>query len=177
VTTKSFVPGESVQDGQGHGTHCIGTACGPRSPSTGPRYGIAYEADIFAGKGLNNAGSGADGQILAGIDRAVANGCPVIAMALGADVPQAHPAYSAAGARALKRGSLIITPTGHNADRRVGRMGFVGAPADSVEIMAVGGLDQSLEMALEMAPFSARSLPARGGQVDFAGPGFQVLSS
>jgi subtilisin family serine protease len=52
-------------------------------------------------------------------------------------------------------------------------MGFVGAPANSAEIMAVGALDQRLEMAF----FSARSLPARGGQVDIAGPGFQVLSS
>jgi subtilisin family serine protease len=39
--------------------------------------------------------------------------------------------------------------------------------------MAVGALEQSLGMAF----FSARSLPARGGQVDIAGPGYQVLSS
>ncbi|WP_206340402.1 S8 family serine peptidase [Blastococcus litoris] len=173
VTAQSFVPGEQAQDGHGHGTHCIGTSCGPRSPSTGPRYGIAYEADIFVGKVLSNAGSGTDGGILAGIDWAVANGCPVISMSLGADVMQAHPPYSAAGARALEKGSLIIAAAGNNADRRAGRMGFVGAPANSPEIMAVGALDQQLEMAF----FSARSLPARGGQVDIAGPGFQVTSS
>jgi len=34
VTSQTFVPGQAVQDGHGHGTHCIGTACGPRSPST-----------------------------------------------------------------------------------------------------------------------------------------------
>ena len=173
VTAQSFVAGEQAQDGHGHGTHCIGTSCGPRSPSTGPRYGIAYEADIFAGKVLSNSGSGDDGGILAGIDWAVANGCPVISMSLGADVMQAHPPYSAAGARALEKGSLIIAAAGNNADRRAGRMGFVGAPANSPEIMAVGALDQQLEMAF----FSARSLPARGGQVDIAGPGFQVTSS
>jgi subtilisin family serine protease len=173
VTAQSFVPGEQAQDGHGHGTHCIGTSCGPRTPSTGPRYGIAYEADIFVGKVLSNAGSGSDGGILAGIDWAVGNGCPVISMSLGADVLQAHPPYSAAGARALAQGSLIIAAAGNNADRRVGRMGFVGAPANSPEIMAVGALDQQLEMAY----FSARSLPARGGQVDIAGPGYQVLSS
>ena len=173
VTAMSFVTGEQAQDGHGHGTHCIGTSCGPRSPSTGPRYGIAYEADIFAGKVLSNSGSGTDGGILAGIDWAVSNGCPVISMSLGADVMQVHPPYSAAGARALQKGSLIIAAAGNNADRRVGRFGFVGAPANSPEIMAVGALDQRLEMAF----FSARSLPARGGQVDIAGPGFQVLSS
>jgi subtilisin family serine protease len=173
VTTKSFVAGEQPQDGHGHGTHCIGTSCGPRTPSTGLRYGIAYEANIFAGKVLSNAGSGSDGQILAGIDWAVANGCPVISMSLGADVMQAHPPYSAAGARALAKGSLIIAAAGNNADRRAGQFGFVGAPANSPEIMAVGALEQALQMAF----FSARSLPARGGQVDIAGPGFQVTSS
>jgi subtilisin family serine protease len=173
VTTQSFVAGEPPQDGHGHGTHCIGTSCGPRTPSTGPRYGIAFEADIFAGKVLSNAGSGTDAQILAGINWAVTNQCPVLSMSLGADVMQSHPPYSAAGARALQKGSLIIAAAGNNADRRVGNFGFVGAPANSVEIVAVGALEQQLGMAF----FSARSLPARGGQVDIAGPGYQVLSS
>jgi subtilisin family serine protease len=39
--------------------------------------------------------------------------------------------------------------------------------------MAVG----ALAMPLGMAYFSARSLPGRGGQVDVAGPGWQVYSS
>jgi subtilisin family serine protease len=173
VTTQSFVAGEEVQDGHGHGTHCIGTSCGPRTPSTGPRYGVAYEAEIFAGKVLSNAGSGSDAQILAGINWAVTNRCPVLSMSLGADVQQAHPPYSAAGARALEKGCLIIAAAGNNADRRSGNVGFVGAPANSPEIMAVGALEQQLGMAF----FSARSLPARGGQVDIAGPGFQVTSS
>ena len=173
VTVQSFVAGEPPQDGHGHGTHCIGTSCGPRTPSAAPRYGIAFEADIFAGKVLSNAGSGSDAQILAGINWAVTHRCPVLSMSLGADVMQAHPPYSAAGGRALQKGSLIIAAAGNNADRRAGNVGFVGAPANSVEIMAVGALEQSLEMAF----FSARSLPARGGQVDIAGPGYQVLSS
>ena len=171
VTAQSFVAGEAAQDGHGHGTHCIGTSCGPRTPSTGPRYGVAYEAEIFAGKVLSNAGSGSDAQILAGINWAVTNGCPVLSMSLGADVQMAHPPYSAAGARALEKGCLIIAAAGNNADRRAGNVGFVGAPANSPEIMAVGALEQQLGMAF----FSARSLPARGGQVDIAGPGFQVL--
>ncbi|RBY90370.1 peptidase S8 [Blastococcus sp. TBT05-19] len=173
VTARSFVPGEDAQDGHGHGTHCIGTACGPRTPSTGPRYGVAPESEIFAGKVLGTDGSGTDAGILAGINWAVTSQCPVISMSLGADVMTAHPPYSAAGRRALQRGSLIIAAAGNNADRRSGDVGFVGAPANSVEIMAVGALDQ----ALEMAYFSARSLPARGGQVDVAAPGYQVYSS
>jgi subtilisin family serine protease len=173
VTTYSFISGEDAQDGHGHGTHCIGTSCGPRKPSTGRRYGIAYEAEIYAGKVLSNAGSGSDAGILAGIDWAIKNGCAVISMSLGADVAQPHPPYTAAGSRALDQGTLIVAAAGNNANRPAGNFGFVGAPANSPYIMAVGALDGQLSV----APFSARSLESLGGQVDVAGPGYQVYSS
>lgn len=173
VSTQSFIPGESPQDGHGHGTHCIGTACGPKSPATGPRYGVACEADIFSGKVLSNAGSGTDAGILAGIDWAMSSGCAVISMSLGADVAQVHPPYTAAGRRALDQDVLIVAAAGNNADRVNRDFGFVGVPANSPYIMAVGALNQQLDMAF----FSARTLSGRGGQVDIAGPGFQVYSS
>jgi len=172
ITSKSFVPGQRVQDGHGHGTHCIGTACGPRSPSGTRRYGVAHEAEIFAGKVLSNEGYGDDSGILAGIDWAVANDCAVISMSLGADVAAPHPPYNVAGRRALRRGSLIIAAAGNNANRP-GDPGFVGAPANSPDILAVGALDNKLMMAY----FSARSLPGRGGQLDIAGPGLDVYST
>ncbi|MGY1671989.1 S8 family serine peptidase [Geodermatophilus sp. SYSU D00710] len=174
VTAESFVAGvTSAQDGHGHGTHCAGTACGPRVPPAGPRYGIASEAELYVGKVLSDEGSGEDGGILAGIDWAVANGCAVVSMSLGADVAEAHPPYSAAGRRALQQGSLVIVAAGNNADRENGEYGFVGAPANSVEIVAVGALDPRLATAW----FSARSLAAPGGEVDVAGPGVDVLST
>ncbi len=173
ITSQSFVPGEQVQDGHGHGTHCVGTSCGPKAPASGPRYGVAHGAEIYVGKVLSNQGSGADGGIIAGINWAVEHGCHVISMSLGADVAQVHPPYTVVGKRALDAGSLIVAAAGNNADRRVGNFGFVGAPANSPFIMAIGALDQRLDLAF----FSARSLPIRGGQVDLAGPGFQVYSS
>ena len=84
VTQASFITGETADDGHGHGTHCIGTACGPRQPQRLPAYGVASEAAIFAGKVLSNQGRGADGGILAGIDWAIRNQCVVISMSLGA---------------------------------------------------------------------------------------------
>ena len=173
VLAQSFVAGQPPQDGHGHGTHCIGTSCGPKTPTTGPRYGIAYEADIFVGKVLNNAGSGSDAGIIAGINWAVSNQCNVISMSLGADVAQVHPPYTVVGQRALDAGSLIVAAAGNNANRSAGNFGFVGAPANSPYIMAVAAVDQTLAT----ANFSARSLPVRGGQVDIAGPGVQVYSS
>lgn len=174
VTSQSFIPNESPEDGHGHGTHCIGTACGPKAPGSGPRYGVAYGAAIFAGKVLSNGGSGSDGGILAGIDWAITQGCQVISMSLGADVPRVHPPYTAAGRRALDKGSLIVAAAGNNAVRTDLNFGFVGTPANSPYIVAVGALNQQLDVAY----FSARTLvAANGGQVDVAGPGYQVYSS
>ena len=81
--TESFIAGE-LEDGHGHGTHCIGTAFGPKDPQTLPRYGVAYDAEVFAGKVLSDAGSGADRGILAGINWGISKGCRVISMSLGA---------------------------------------------------------------------------------------------
>ncbi|MGB3761928.1 MAG: S8 family serine peptidase [Ornithinimicrobium sp.] len=171
ITHQSFVAGETAQDGHGHGTHCIGTSLGSLSEQ-GRRYGVAHDAEIFVGKVLGDQGSGSDAGILAGINWAVTNGCAVISMSLGADVEEPHPPYTVAGERALAAGTLIIAAAGNNADRP-GNPGFVGAPANSPSIMAVGALDSGLQV----ARFSARSTPVRGGQVDVAGPGVAVYSS
>ncbi|PRA00546.1 peptidase S8 [Arthrobacter sp. MYb211] len=173
VVSKSFVPGEDAQDGHGHGTHCIGSSCGPRTLADGRGYGVASGADIYAGKVLGADGSGSDATILAGIDWALENECQVISMSLGADVQQVHPPYVTAGRRALELGSLIIAAAGNNAQRSQGNAGFVGAPANSPYVMAVGALDNTLNI----ADFSARTLPGRGGQVDISGPGVAVYSS
>src|SRR5690625_4366307 len=134
---ESFIEGEGPEDGHGHGTHCVGTACGPRQPQSPPGYGVAAEAEIYSGKVLGADGSGSDTSILAGIDWALQQECQVISMSLGADVREVHPPYVAAGRRALERGSLIIAAAGNNAQRSAGDYGFVGAPANSPHVMAV----------------------------------------
>ncbi|MFJ5107205.1 S8 family serine peptidase [Glutamicibacter sp. NPDC088483] len=173
VTAKSFVAGEDATDGHGHGTHCIGSACGPREPQQGPGYGVASEANIFAGKVLGADGSGSDSTILAGINWALENKCEVISMSLGADVRTVHPPYVTAGRRALELGSLIVAAAGNNAQRSAGNPGFVGAPANSPYIMAVAALDSKLAV----ADFSAQALDTEGGEVDIAGPGVGIYSS
>ena len=175
VTSKSFINGEQVQDGHGHGTHVIGTACGPRVPGQLPRYGVAYEADIFAGKVLSNAGSGSDSGILAGINWAMTNGCSVISMSLGAGT-QPGQAFSqifeTVAKRALAAGSLIVAAAG-NESSRPGIISPVGHPANCPSILAVGAVDPQLQVAV----FSCGGINPSGGQVDIAAPGVAVRSS
>jgi subtilisin family serine protease len=172
VTTQSFILGETVQDAHGHGTHCIGTACGPAEPDGTRRYGVATEAEIFAGKVLSDSGSGSDRGILAGINWALANDCSVISMSLGADLAEPSRAYETVGKVALDRGTLIVAAAGNNA-HRPGNVGFVGVPANSPSIMAIAATD-SVD---QIARFSARSGNGDGGRIDLAGPGVKVFSS
>jgi subtilisin family serine protease len=169
--TASFVPGQVVQDGHGHGTHCIGTACGPRAPAgTARRYGVATGATIMAGKVLSNAGSGMDSWILAGINWAIQNRAVVISMSLGARVPVGgtfKQAYEQAAQAALNSGALIVAAAGNE-----GRVP-VGSPANCPSIMAVAAVDANLQR----ASFSCIGLNANGGEVNVAGPGVAVYSS
>ncbi|PPQ72490.1 hypothetical protein CVT24_003253 [Panaeolus cyanescens] len=68
-------------DGNGHGTHCAGTAAGTR-------YGVAKAANLIAVKVLSDSGSGATSGIVSGLNwvlsQARASGRPsVVSMSLG----------------------------------------------------------------------------------------------
>ncbi|MEB3324334.1 MAG: S8 family serine peptidase [Cyanobacteriota bacterium] len=161
VVSSSFV-GQPVQDLNGHGTHCTGTACGPKAPAgSTPRYGIAHESLIHIGKVLSNSGSGTTATVLAGMNWAISQGCEVISMSLGAQIP-VQSAYTNAGQAALDRGLLIVAAAGN-----AGAATFTGAPANSPTIMAVASLDQNL----------APSAYSCSGKIEIAGPGRDVFSS
>lgn len=91
IESRSFVDGQEVADVQGHGTHCIGTSCGPLAPGSGRRYGIAHEARILVGKVLGDDGSGTDAGILEGIEWAISSGAHIVSMSLGADLNEVSP--------------------------------------------------------------------------------------
>jgi subtilisin family serine protease len=159
LQSETFV-GQPVQDLHSHGTHCIGTACGPVAPpGSTPRYGIAHRSSVFVGKVLSNSGSGVDGGILAGINWALANKCEVVSMSLGKRTGVEVP-YTAAGQAALDNGLLIVAAAGNDG-------GATNSPANAPTIMAVASLEPDL------TPSSFSSL----GKVDIAAPGRDVFSS
>ena len=159
ITTNTFV-GQPVQDLNGHGTHCIGTSCGTKSPAgTTPRYGIAFGARIFVGKVLSNSGSGTSAGVLAGMNWAIAQRCEVISMSLGSQSP-VQAAYTNAGAAALRNGCLIIAAAGNAGSN-------TGSPANSPTIMSVASLDSNL------SPSSFSNF----GKIEIAAPGRDIFSS
>ncbi|MCA1282209.1 S8 family serine peptidase [Saccharopolyspora sp. 7B] len=175
VVTGSFVEGQDAHDGHGHGTHCIGTACGPRSTQSGPGYGIASEASIYAGKVLSDEGSGGDSGILSGIQWAISNGCSVVSMSLGAPTEPGQPfseAFERVARRAIERGTLIVAAAGNESQRSAGAIAPVGHPANCPSILAVGAVDEQGAV----ADFSSGTVD-QIGQVDVVGPGVDVYSS
>ncbi|MET8182796.1 S8 family serine peptidase [Streptomyces sp. NPDC005336] len=173
--TASFVPGASVEDGHGHGTHCIGTVAGPAKPEHAPRYGVAGEARILAGKVLSDRGFGTDGQILAAMAWAVSHGARVISMSLGAPVAEGElfpQTYENVARRALQRGTVLVAAAG-NESRRPRFIAPVGRPANCPSILAVAALGKDLATAF----FSCGATNGAGGEVNIAAPGVDIVSA
>jgi subtilisin len=176
IVAESFVPNETVDDVQGHGTHCCGTAaCAALLGNNLPgRYGVAPGVQLHMGKVLNNRGSGREIDIIAGMEWAVGQGCEVISMSLGrATMPNEpfDPAYERIANIALNRGSLIIAAAGNESDRRYGYIAPVGAPANSPSILAVAAIGSDGGV----ASFSSGGVGT--GAVDVCGPGVAIFSS
>jgi subtilisin family serine protease len=176
VNAQSFVPGEPVQDGHGHGTHCAGVVGGPAQSSGGTRYGVAPKADLLVGKVLNNAGSGYDDQILDGIDWAADQGARVISMSLGSAraTGGAFPvAYERVAQNLLQGapGTLLVAAAG-NSSARPWFTSPVENPASCPSILAVAAVDS----ARRVANFSCGQLDSIG-EVNLSGPGVAVYSA
>ncbi len=177
IQGKSFIQGEDWdKDGNGHGTHCTGTAAGNISHIDGLRYGVANESNIVIGKVLSNAGSGSTSGIIDAIDWALEKNFKVISMSLGMPVGVGESPsliFEHVGQVALEKNILLVAAAGNNSSRpSLPRP--VSSPANAESIMAIAALDQLLRV----AKFSNGGINAAdGGRVDVSGPGVGVFSS
>lgn len=78
--SRSFIPGEEVVDGNGHGTHVASTVAGSGAASDGADKGVAPAVDLIVGKVLSNEGSGADSGIIEAMEWAKAEGADVVSI-------------------------------------------------------------------------------------------------
>lgn len=127
----SFVPGQSVSDGNGHGTHVAGTIAQSTNNGIGVA-GVAPQATVLPVKVLSDQGSGQVAWIAAGIDYAVDEGAQVINMSLGGGYSEViHNAVK----KARKAGVLVVAACG-NSD--MPQCGYPGGLEESIGVSSTG---------------------------------------
>ena len=176
VVSKNFIAGvATAKDDNGHGTHCLGTVGGPKTPAVGRRYGIATDASLFVGKVMKANGKGNELDILAGIQWALQNKCRIISMSFGKAIDSGQlpdPDYEEIGGIALDLNCLLIAAAG-NGSQRPGKVVPVEMPANSKTVLAVGAIDRRLNLYRG----SNSGINPGGGGIDLVGPGVEVYSS
>jgi subtilisin family serine protease len=176
VASKSFIDGESVQDGHSHGTHCAGTASGPHIPGRPPRYGAAWESELLVAKVLSNSGRSAEQSVFDGLNWAIEQGAAIVSMSLGSRVlpgAPADPLFEDIAQLAMEEGCLIIAAAGNDSRRDLGLVKPVSHPANCPSIIAVGSIGRQMKI----SAFSNGSVNLNGGAVDLVAPGEDILSA
>jgi subtilisin family serine protease len=173
---RSFVPGGSVQDGNGHGTHCAGIVGGAADSTSGVRYAVAPGVELLIGKVLTDDGLGTTDGILDGIAWAADQGARVISLSLGT-ARAAGARFSSAYERIAETlltadpGTLIVAAAGNSSGRP-----FLTSPVENPSacpsILSVAAVDQSLRI----ADSSCGQCDAIGA-VDLCAPGTGVHSA
>ncbi|HEX8876357.1 MAG TPA: S8 family serine peptidase [Phycisphaerales bacterium] len=83
AASASFVPGQTADDYNFHGTHCAGTIVG--KDSIFGSFSVAPDATLLVGKVVCDGGWGALSWLIEGIDWSVAQGASVISMSLSSE--------------------------------------------------------------------------------------------
>ncbi|HEV8360463.1 MAG TPA: S8 family serine peptidase [Candidatus Thermoplasmatota archaeon] len=156
----SFITGQTVDDGFGHGTHVAGIAAGVTDNGIG--IAGASQSCIMVGKVLGNSGSSVGTSVAAGMVWAADNGADIISMSLGR--PDLLQTTADAAAYAWGKGVLIIAAAGNN-----GCGGGMLYPALLDEVVAVAALTSP---GLNTASFSSC-----GPDMEVAAPGEAVLAT
>ncbi|MBO4205326.1 S8 family serine peptidase [Micromonospora echinofusca] len=140
VETQSFVPGETVQDGHGHGTHVAATIAGTGAGSGGKHRGVAPGARLLVGKVLSDGGAGGESGIIAGMDWAARSGAKVISMSLGGDTRDGtDPMSEAVNQLTAETGALFTIAAGNSGPGAT----TVGSPGIAEAALTVGAVDDT----------------------------------
>ncbi|MFI5730231.1 S8 family serine peptidase [Kribbella sp. NPDC051587] len=171
VAAESFVPGESVQDRHGHGTHTASTVAGLGTASAGKRKGVAPGADLLIGKVLDDAGSGSDSEAIAGMEWAVKQGAKVVSMSLGGwPSDGTDPMSQAVDELSRSSGALFVIAAGN-----AGAEESVGSPGSATEALTVGAVDRDDQL----ANFSSRGPRLGDGALkpEVTAPGVEIAAA
>jgi len=161
-----FVNNDSdPRDDYGHGTQVAGIV-GAADDGVG-MVGVAPEADLYAYKVFNAAGSGSYSNIVAALGRAVADGVEVVNLSFGSwDDPgqTVRDAFATAAAAGL----LLVSSAG-NFGTLDGNGDTLAYPAHYPSVLAVGA---TLDSGHQRAFFSST-----GPDLDLMAPGFDIYTT
>lgn len=157
IDVKSFIPGESVKDGNGHSTHCSGTALGRNG------IGVAPGAQLLIGKVLSNAGSGSSDGIAKGVQWAADAGADVISMSLGGG--GAYRPMQDAIDYAVSKGAIVVCAAGNAGYNGRDTIDYPGAYPS---VICVGAYRRDGQIA---------NFSSGGRRVDVATPGQEIISA
>lgn len=128
-----FERSNNVEDEEGHGTHVAGLLVGKTT-------GVAPEAELTVVKVLNDEGKGSYGSVMDGITYAINYDFDIICMSLGVggDLPVMMRERIA---QAHQKGIVMVCATGNQGANEA------LSPARLDEVIAVGGLNEQMEVA------------------------------
>ncbi|MEU4780006.1 S8 family serine peptidase [Micromonospora sp. NPDC023633] len=173
VESRSFIAGEEVKDGHGHGTHVASTIAGSGSASGGKHKGVAPGAQLLIGKVLSDGGTGSDSEIIAGMEWAARSGAKVVSMSLGGPgTDGTDPMALAVNELTAETGALFTIAAGND-----GRNGAstLGSPGTADAALTVGAVDD----ADDIADFSSRGPRVGDGAIkpEITAPGVAVVAA
>ncbi|WP_329033967.1 S8 family serine peptidase [Streptomyces sp. NBC_00178] len=155
---RDFTGSPDALDHYGHGTHVASIVAGSGVQSQGKYRGVAPGAELISGKVLDDKGSGAESEIIVGMEWAVEQGATVVNMSLsGDDTPGVDPLEEAVNR--LSDDALFVIAAGNAGPDA----SSVGSPGSADDALTVGAVDRTEAL----ADFSSRG---PGGDTDMLKP-------
>ena len=158
IEGKNCIPGEPLEDENGHHTHCTGIICAKHN-ETG-MVGVAPEAKCISVKALTKSGSGSYQGLADALDYAIEMKPDVVSMSLGGSAPS--PILESRIKKLYEMNIPVVCAAGNTG------AGGVNWPAAYDETIAIAAYDKYGNVA---------NFSSKGEKVEWAAPGVNIYST